>query len=58
VSIALLAGIFEELPSTDEEMCEDALVRGDYWHASFYCPAGTFLGSLIGDDDYDDEENS
>ena len=50
------------VPDTDADLCDEALARGDYWHASIYCPAGTFLTSLFGgpddeeEDDYDDEE--
>lgn len=35
------------IPATDAEKCEAAIARGDTWEASFYCPAGTFIGSLF-----------
>mgnify|MGYP001602121004 CR=1 FL=1 len=61
MSIAIAVAAFEALPETDQERCDDALERGSYLEASFYCPAGTWLSSLFGsgdeDDDEDDEEN-
>jgi hypothetical protein len=57
MSIALLVEAFDQLPDTDAQKCDDALARGDYWHASFYCPAGTFLGAMFGPDDEDDEDD-
>lgn len=31
------------IPDTEDKKCRDALAAGDYWNASFFCPAGTFL---------------
>lgn len=36
------------IPDTEMQKCRDALARKDYWNASFFCPAGTFVGSLFG----------
>ncbi|WP_404993338.1 hypothetical protein [Cupriavidus pauculus] len=38
------------VPRTDETECERALAEGRTWDASFSCPAGTFIGSLINSD--------
>ena len=38
------------VPRTDMTECERALAEGRTWDASFACPAGTFLGSLVSDD--------
>lgn len=38
------------LPRTDMTECERALAEGRTWDASFSCPAGTFIGSLMGSD--------
>jgi len=57
--VPILGEIFDALPETDAQACEDALARGDYWHASFYCPAGTLLSQFFagaGDDVDDDQE--
>lgn len=35
------------IPDTDAANCQASLDAGDTWSASFYCPAGTFLGSLV-----------
>lgn len=59
MSIALLTGIFEALPETDEQLCDRLLRNGDYLHASFKCPAGTWLGAMFsgpGDDEDDDDD--
>lgn len=36
------------IPETDAALCESHLAAGDYWQASFYCPAGTFLKASWG----------
>lgn len=33
------------IPDTNMTQCQRDLAAGDYWNASFSCPAGTFLGS-------------
>jgi hypothetical protein len=33
------------VPRTDTDACQAALAAGDYWEASFKCPAGTFLSA-------------
>ncbi|MGY2488514.1 hypothetical protein [Cupriavidus sp. CP313] len=38
------------VPRTDMTECERALAEGRTWDASFTCPAGTFVGSLVGSD--------
>lgn len=35
------------IPDTDAANCQASLDAGDTWSASFYCPAGTFLRSLV-----------
>lgn len=37
------------LPRTQQTQCQADLAAGRWWDASFSCPAGTFLGSVIGD---------
>ena len=44
VGVAKSVGI----PETDAQRCEAAIAAGNYWDASFYCPAGTFLQSAWG----------
>ncbi len=36
------------IPPTDAAKCEQFLAEGDYWQASFYCPATTFLKASTG----------
>jgi len=36
------------IPPTDAAKCEAYVASGDWWNASFYCPAGTFLKSAAG----------
>lgn len=36
------------IPPTDAAKCEQYIAAGDWWEASFYCPAGTFLKSAAG----------
>lgn len=31
------------VPDTDMALCKQALEAGDYWNASFYCPAKDFI---------------
>lgn len=31
------------IPATDAAKCQEYVDAGDWWRASFYCPAGTFL---------------
>lgn len=33
------------IPNTDPVLCKQALAAGDYWNASFYCPAKEFLAA-------------
>lgn len=35
------------VPDTDADKCAACLAAGDRWGASQYCPAGTFLKSLV-----------
>jgi len=61
LGVPVLGEIFDALPETDIDDCLDALEAGDYLHASFMCPAGTFLSALTlgltGPDDEDDDED-
>lgn len=36
------------IPETDAERCQRHVEAGEWWNASFYCPAGTFLKSAAG----------
>lgn len=36
------------IPQTDADLCDQYVKAGDWWNASFYCPAGTFLKSAAG----------
>ena len=36
------------IPETDTAKCQAAVDAGDWWNASFYCPAGTFLREVGG----------
>ncbi len=38
------------VPRTDMTACEQAIAEGRTWDASFACPAGTFIGSLVSND--------
>ncbi|WP_423197141.1 hypothetical protein DFLDMN_000717 [Cupriavidus sp. H19C3] len=38
------------IPRTDMTECERAIAEGRTWDASFACPAGTFLNSLVSGD--------
>ena len=42
---AVAAGELVGIPPTDPEKCQADRAAGDWWNASFSCPAGTFLGS-------------
>lgn len=33
------------IPDTDAALCRQALAAGDYWNASFYCPAKEFIAA-------------
>ena len=33
------------VPDTDAAKCKRAIANGDYWDASFYCPAAEFLAA-------------
>lgn len=33
------------IPKTDAQRCAELKAAGDWWNASFYCPAGDFLSS-------------
>lgn len=33
------------IPDTDMALCKQALAVGDYWNASFYCPAKDFIAA-------------
>lgn len=35
------------IPRTDKTKCQQAIEAGDWWAASFDCPAGDFLGAVI-----------
>lgn len=39
------------IPATDSDQCSIDLANGDYWAASFSCPAGRYLSAIIGTDD-------
>jgi hypothetical protein len=36
------------VPETDAAMCQAAIDAGEFWRASAYCPAGTFLQNSWG----------
>lgn len=36
------------IPETDATECERAIAAGEFWRASAYCPAGTFLQNSWG----------
>lgn len=36
------------IPETDAAQCERLIATGEWWNASFYCPAGTFLKAAGG----------
>lgn len=36
------------IPETDAALCQQYVDAGDFWQASFYCPAGTFLKASWG----------
>lgn len=38
------------VPRTDTTQCDIDLANGDYWAASFSCPAGRFLKAVTGQD--------
>lgn len=44
-----VAGIGEAvgIPDTDAAKCAAAQAAGDSWDASFYCPIGTWFGTLF-----------
>lgn len=39
------------IPETNQDQCTIDLANGDYWAASFSCPAGRFLKAITGTDD-------
>ena len=39
------------IPETNTDQCSIDLANGDYWSASFSCPAGRFLSAITGNDD-------
>ena len=39
------------IPATDSDQCSIDLANGDFWAASFSCPAGRFLSAITGTDD-------
>lgn len=39
------AGSVVGIPDTDAVKCRRAIADGNYWDASFYCPAGEFLAA-------------
>lgn len=41
------AGQMIGIPATNPDKCAEAIANGDYWGASFACPAGTFLKSVF-----------
>lgn len=38
------------IPATDTDQCSIDLANGDYWAASFSCPAKRFLAAVVGSD--------
>lgn len=38
------------IPRTEQGACQRALAAGDWWDASFACPAGDFMGAVFGGD--------
>lgn len=46
----VVVGIGESvgIPETDAQKCENAITSGEYWEASFWCPAGRFLKASTG----------
>lgn len=40
------AGQIVGIPATSASKCKSDLAAGNYWDASFSCPAGTYLGGL------------
>lgn len=40
-------GLAVGVPLTSQTQCEIDLAAGDYWAASFSCPAGKFAGGLL-----------
>lgn len=42
------AGQVVGIPATDNYQCSADLANGDYWNASFSCPAGRFLSARFG----------
>jgi hypothetical protein len=46
--VVIGAGKTVGIPETDAKMCEQYTAAGEWWNASFYCPAGTFLKSAAG----------
>ncbi len=39
------AGQLVGIPATNQTQCQRDLAAGDWWEASFSCPAGTFIGA-------------
>lgn len=48
--VGLVYGIGDAvgIPRTEQSECEKLLAAGDYWNASFKCPAGDFVGGVWG----------
>jgi hypothetical protein len=46
----LVVGVGESvgIPPTDAQLCDQYVKAGDWWNASFYCPAGTYLKDAAG----------
>lgn len=36
------------IPPTNQTQCQRDIAAGDWWEASFSCPAGDFLGAVWG----------
>ena len=47
IAPGFLAELFDEIPDTDLDECQQAVAQGRYIDASFACPAGTFLRELV-----------
>jgi len=64
IAPGFLSELFDTIPDTDLDECQQALAEGRYIDASFACPAGTFLrelvtggsGSAEEEEDFDEEQ--
>lgn len=47
--VGIVEGIGEAvgIPRTDQTECQRLIAAGDWWAASFACPAGDFLGAVF-----------